>query len=59
MLEFEGDKMLFVLYCMLYVEGNDVMCVMFVKDLFELIEKVIDKCCDVGNVVYFIVLKNF
>jgi uncharacterized protein Yka (UPF0111/DUF47 family) len=31
---------------------------MLVKDLFELLEKAIDRCRDVGNVIYSIVLKN-
>jgi uncharacterized protein Yka (UPF0111/DUF47 family) len=57
-LESEGDKMLLAPYRTLYVEGNDAMRAMLAKDLFELIEKAIDKCRDVGNVVYSIVLKN-
>jgi uncharacterized protein Yka (UPF0111/DUF47 family) len=57
-LESEGDKMLLDPYRTLYVEGGDVMRAMLAKDLFELIEKAIDKCRDVGNVVYSIVLKN-
>ena len=28
------------------------------KDLFELLEKAIDRCRDAGNVIYAIVLKN-
>lgn len=57
-LESEGDRMLLTPYRTLYVEGNDTMKVMLAKDLFELIEKAIDKCRDVGNIVYSIVLKN-
>ncbi|KRE90797.1 pit accessory protein [Frateuria sp. Soil773] len=57
-LESEGDRMLLAPYRTLYVEGNDAMKAMLAKDLFELIEKAIDKCRDVGNVVYSIVLKN-
>lgn len=57
-LESEGDKMLLAPYRTLYVEGSDAMRAMLAKDLFELIEKAIDKCRDVGNVVYSIVLKN-
>jgi uncharacterized protein Yka (UPF0111/DUF47 family) len=57
-LESEGDRMLLAPYRTLYVEGGDVMRAMLAKDLFELIEKAIDKCRDVGNVVYSIVLKN-
>lgn len=57
-LESEGDRMLLSPYRTLYVEGNDAMRAMLAKDLFELIEKAIDKCRDVGNIVYSIVLKN-
>jgi uncharacterized protein Yka (UPF0111/DUF47 family) len=57
-LESEGDRMLLAPYRTLYVEGGDVMRAMLSKDLFELIEKAIDKCRDVGNIVYSIVLKN-
>ena len=57
-LESEGDKLLLAPYRTLYVEGADVMRAVLAKDLFELIEKAIDKCRDVGNVVYSIVLKN-
>ena len=57
-LESEGDRMLLAPYRTLYVEGHDTMKAMLAKDLFELIEKAIDKCRDVGNIVYSIVLKN-
>lgn len=57
-LESEGDRMLLAPYRTLYVEGNDAMKAMLAKDLFELLEKAIDKCRDVGNIVYSIVLKN-
>jgi len=57
-LESEGDRMLLAPYRTLYVEGNDAMKAMLAKDLFELIEKAIDRCRDVGNIVYSIVLKN-
>lgn len=57
-LESEGDRMLVSAYRTLYVESGDAMRAMLAKDLFELIEKGIDKCRDVGNIVYSIVLKN-
>jgi uncharacterized protein Yka (UPF0111/DUF47 family) len=31
---------------------------MFLRDLYELLEKVIDRCRDAGNVVLQVVLKN-
>jgi hypothetical protein len=57
-LEAEGDRMLLAPYRELYVEATDAMRAVLAKDLFELIEKAIDKCRDVGNIVYSIVLKN-
>ena len=57
-LESEGDRMLLAPYRTLYVESNDPMRAMLAKDLFELLEKAIDKCRDVGNIVYSIVLKH-
>jgi uncharacterized protein len=32
--------------------------VIVMKDLYELLEKVIDRCRDVGNIISNIVLKN-
>jgi uncharacterized protein Yka (UPF0111/DUF47 family) len=57
-LESEADRLLLEPYRNLYTEGSDPLRVMLAKDLFELIEKAVDKCRDVGNVVYSIVLKN-
>lgn len=57
-LESEGDRMLLAPYRTLYIESDDAMRAMLAKDLFELIEKAIDRCRDVGNIVYSIVLKN-
>lgn len=57
-LESEGDRMMLAPYRTLYIEGDDAMRAMLAKDLFELLEKAIDKCRDVGNIVYSIVLKN-
>ncbi|HET8898646.1 MAG TPA: pit accessory protein [Rhodanobacteraceae bacterium] len=57
-IEAEADRLLLEPYRAFYLESTDVMRTMLAKDLFELIEKAIDKCRDVGNVVYGIVLKN-
>jgi len=57
-LESEGDRMLLAPYRTLYVESSDAMRAMLAKDLFELLEKAIDRCRDVGNIVYSIVLKH-
>ena len=36
----------------------DELQVIVLKDLYELLEKVIDRCRDAGNVISHIVLKN-
>ncbi|MGN6091530.1 pit accessory protein [Luteibacter jiangsuensis] len=57
-LESEADRLLLDPYRTLYAEASDPLRAILAKDLFELIEKAVDKCRDVGNVVYSIVLKN-
>lgn len=57
-IESEADRMLLEPYRTLYTAGGDPIRVMLAKDLFELMEKAIDRCRDVGNVIYSIVLKN-
>ena len=57
-LESEADRLLLDPYRTLYAEGSDPLRAILAKDLFELVEKAVDKCRDVGNVVYSIVLKN-
>lgn len=57
-LESEGDRLLLAPYRALYMETDDPMRAILTKDLFEFLEKAIDRCRDVGNVVYSIVLKN-
>jgi uncharacterized protein Yka (UPF0111/DUF47 family) len=57
-LEAEADKLLLEPYRDLYLNATDPMRAVLAKDLFELLEKAIDKCRDVGNVIYSIVLKN-
>ena len=42
----------------LYRGEKDPVSVIALKDLYDLLEKVIDRCRDAGNVVYHIVLKN-
>jgi len=56
-IESEADRMLLDLYRGLY-EETDMRQYFARKDLFEIIEKAIDRCRDVGNTVYQIVLKN-
>lgn len=56
--ESEADRMLLEPYRDLYLAGQDPVRIMLAKDLFELLEKAVDRCRDVGNVIYSIVLKN-
>lgn len=57
-LEAEADQLLLEPYGSLYLHASDPIRVLLAKDLFETIEKAIDACRDVGNVIYSIVLKN-
>lgn len=57
-LEAAADKLLLEPYDDLYLDTSDPMRAMLAKTLFEKIETAIDKCRDVGNVIYFIALKN-
>ncbi|MGH8192677.1 MAG: DUF47 domain-containing protein [Rhodanobacteraceae bacterium] len=56
--EAEADRMLLEPYRDLYLGSDDPIRMMLAKDLFELLEKAVDRCRDVGNVIYSIVLKN-
>jgi len=57
-IENEADRLLLDLYRDLYSGRHEPIRIFLLKDLFELFEKAIDRCRDVGNVVYQIVLKN-
>ena len=56
--EGEADKL--ILECLrdLYTSQKDAVQVIILKDLYDLMEKVVDRCRDAGNVVAHIVLKN-
>ena len=41
-----------------FTNERDASRLILRKDLFELLEKAIDRCRDAGNVIYAIVLKN-
>ena len=56
--EGEADNLMLDLYRDLYSGRHDAVKVVMLKDLYELLEKVIDRCRDAGNVIYHIVLKN-
>ena len=57
-LEGEGDKLILEELRTLYNSEHNGTKVVFLKDIFELIEKVFDRCRDAGNVINHIVLKN-
>ena len=57
-LEGEADKLMMELLRSLYNGERDPIRVIALKDLYELLEKVIDRCRDAGNIVFHIVLKN-
>lgn len=57
-LEGEADKLMVDLLKSLYAGKEDPVTVIALKDLYDLLEKVIDRCRDAGNVVFYIVLKN-
>jgi uncharacterized protein len=57
-LEGEADKHMMVLYKELFCGEHPPVQVIVLKDLYELLEKVIDRCRDAGNVISQIVLKN-
>jgi uncharacterized protein len=57
-IEGEMDKLLVDQLRWLYSTKLDPVAVVFAKDLFELLERVSDRCRDAGNVVTHIVLKN-
>ena len=56
--EGEADKLVLEFLGDLYSGKHDPVTVVFLKDLFELLEKVTDRCRDAGNVINHIVLKN-
>lgn len=57
-IEGEADKLILDLYKDLYGGKHDPLKVIILKDLYELLEKVVDRCRDAGNVISHIVLKN-
>jgi uncharacterized protein Yka (UPF0111/DUF47 family) len=56
--EGEADKAIMELYRDLFSGRHDALKVIVLKDLYELLEKIIDRCRDVGNVISQIVLKH-
>lgn len=57
-LEGEGDRIMVEVLKDVYAGKHDPIRAIAIKDLHELLEKVIDRCRDAGIVVMHIVLKN-
>lgn len=57
-LEGEADRLMLELLKELYAGKYEPLRAMVIRDVYELMEKVIDRCRDTGNVVMHIVLKN-
>ncbi len=57
-IEGEADKVINELLRDLYAGAHPPLRAIFLKDIFELLEKVVDRCRDAGNVINHIVLKN-
>jgi len=57
-LEGEADKHMMTLYKDLFSGKHQPIQVILLKDLYEVLEKIIDRCRDAGNVIAHIVLKN-
>lgn len=57
-IEGEADRQILELYRDVYANEQDAILYLIKTDLFEILEKAIDRCRDAGNVVYHIVLKN-
>jgi uncharacterized protein len=57
-IEAEADEVILAMLKDLFSGRHDAIKVMALKDLYELLEKVIDRCRDTGNVITHIVLKN-
>jgi uncharacterized protein Yka (UPF0111/DUF47 family) len=55
--EGEADKVMVALIKDLYNGPYDAKELIILKDLYEMVEKVVDRCRDAGNVVVQIVLK--
>jgi len=56
--EVRGDELLQELVCELYSGKHEPLKVIILKDLYEMLEKVMDRCRSAGNVMYRIILKH-
>ena len=58
LVEVEADKYMNELLRELYSGKHEPLRAIVIRDVYELIEKIVDRCHDAGNVVMQIVLKN-
>ena len=57
--EGEADELILQVFkSELYSRKHDALKVIILKDLYELLEKVVDRCRDAGNTICQIVLKS-
>lgn len=56
--EGDADKLMLALLKELYSGKDDPIRILALKELYELLEKVIDRCRDAGNVMTQVALKN-
>jgi uncharacterized protein Yka (UPF0111/DUF47 family) len=57
-IEGEADKLMLEGLRSIYTQNENPIRTIFLKDLFELLEKIFDRCRDAGNSVFQIVLKH-
>jgi uncharacterized protein len=57
-IEGEADKLMLEALRSIYSSESNPLRTVFLKDLFELLEKIFDRCRDCGNAVFQIVLKH-
>jgi len=57
-IEGDADELILDTLKELYSRKHDPIKVIILKDLYELLEKVVDRCRDAGNVISHIVIKN-
>jgi uncharacterized protein Yka (UPF0111/DUF47 family) len=57
-IEGEADKLMLEGLRVIFADNQNPLRTIFLKDLFELLEKIFDRCRDAGNSVFQIVLKH-
>ncbi len=57
-IESEADRLVLQLLTDLYRAQHPPLTVIMAKDLYELLEKAVDRCRDAGNVIDSVVLKH-